>query len=57
MFPAKQAKQSILNNMRAERKQVSLNQWVEQKKQETEIRIYENNLRPGIDKAKYEQTN
>jgi len=53
----KQAKQSIQSNMRTERKQESLARWVEEKKKETEIRIYENNLRPGIDKAKYDQTN
>ncbi|MCP4704383.1 MAG: hypothetical protein GY865_07215, partial [candidate division Zixibacteria bacterium] len=52
-----QAKQSIQANMRDERKQQSLDNWVEAKKQEIEINIYENNLRPGIDKAKYEQSN
>lgn len=52
-----QAQRSIQANMKAERKQESLVSWVEEKKQETEIDIYENNLRPGIDKAKYEQTN
>jgi len=52
-----QAQRSIQANMKAERKQESLVSWVEEKKQETEINIYENNLRPGIDKAKYEQTN
>lgn len=51
-----QAKQSIQNNMRMERKLESLTLWVEEKKKEIEINIYENNLRPGIDKAKYEQT-
>jgi len=52
-----QAKQSIQSNMRAERMQESLARWIEEKKKETEIRIYENNLRPGIIKAKYDQTN
>ncbi len=52
-----QAKQSIQANMGAERKQSALASWVEAKKQETTIKIYENNLRPGINKAKYEQTN
>ncbi len=52
-----QAKQSIQSNMRAERKRESLDRWVEEKKKETEIRIYENNLRPGINKAKYDETN
>jgi len=51
-----QAKLSLQSNMRTERKQESLSQWVEIKKQEVDIRIYENNLRPGIDKAKYETT-
>ena len=52
-----QAKQSIQSNMQLERKRESLSRWVEERKQKIEIHIYENNLRPGIDKAKYEQTN
>ncbi len=48
-----QAKQSIQTNMEAERKQGALAQWIDGKKKEVEIKIYENNLRPGINKAKY----
>jgi peptidyl-prolyl cis-trans isomerase C len=51
-----QAKQSIQTNMEAQRKQEALAQWVEEKKKEVEIKIYENNLRPGINKAKYGET-
>ena len=52
-----QAKQSIQANMGTSRKQASLASWIEAKKKEVDIKVYENNLRPGINKAKYEQTN
>jgi len=46
-------KPQIDAKLRNERKRESFEQWVENKKQEADIRLYENNIRPGIDKRKY----
>ncbi len=46
-------KDNIMNQLEKEKKDEALSEWVEQAKKATDIQIYENNIRPGIDKTKY----
>jgi parvulin-like peptidyl-prolyl isomerase len=46
-------KENIVNQLEKEKKDEALSEWVEQMKKTIDIQIYENNIRPGIDKTKY----
>jgi parvulin-like peptidyl-prolyl isomerase len=46
-------KPQINAKIERELKREAFEQWVENKKEEVDIRLYENNVRPGIDKTKY----
>ncbi len=44
----------IANKLEQERRQEVFAKWVDEKKKEVDVEIFENNLRAGIDKSKYE---
>jgi len=46
----------IANKLEQERRQEVFSKWVEDKKKEIDVEIYENSLRATIDKDKYEET-
>jgi peptidyl-prolyl cis-trans isomerase C len=49
-------KQEIKDKLDKQRRQEGFEEWVKQKKEEVDIKIHENNIRAGINKAKYESS-